>query len=784
MKRIDWNQGWCYRKLNTDEAFRSISLPYDCMLHEHRSEHAEGGCNNGWFEGYDYELIKNFTWQQDLQDRHYFLEFEAIFHHGEIWCNGKKLGYRPNGYLGMMVDVTGCLKKGENQVRVIARGADIPCERWYTGVGIYRPVWLYEAPTAFIVPNTIRIDTISTEPAVVRIAFTTSEKGRAQIRLMKDGQQLAEVTTAMGVQHQTEITVAKARLWSPEKPELYQCKILFGQDEATESFGIRRITCTAETGLCINGRKEILRGACIHHDNGLLGAVSLPEAEERKIHLLRAMGFNAVRSAHNPCSKALLDACDRLGMLVMDEYTDTWYIHKTKYDYASHVEQWYERDLTDLVAKDYNHPCVVLYSLGNEVSETAEDRGVALFCRMRDFIKRMDATRPVTCCINIGFNQAAAAGHPFYSDEKALRNDFSNLGSEESNHRKWLFGPLLTRLNAILPGCNQATRKIFDASDVAGYNYGILRYRWDRRKYPKRIILGSESFCHDTARFWRMAQKGPGIIGNFVWTGIDHLGEVGLGAWQYRDYAPTFLHTRGWLTSGVGCADITGKLLPEAYYGKAAYGLLEKPIIAVQPPNHHGERHSPSGWRMTNAVSSWAWEGCEDAPAKIEVYGCGAYVDLYLNSRRIGRRRLGKRCRVHFTIPYHSGQLTAIVYDHQNRETGRNRLSSAEKQTILCMEAEDNQVESGKLSYIRLRLTDPTGVTKVLQRERIRVTVEGGELLGLGHACPYNDDGYTSDETSTYFGEAMAIVRAGNAGRMHVHAVSEVGQADVVINVY
>lgn len=782
MKKINWNQGWCYRKLDSAEAFQPITLPYDCMLHENRSDDAEGGCNNGWFEGYDYELVKTFDWQPKEKGGHIFLEFEAIFHHAEIWCNGQKLAYRPNGYLGMTVDVTEHLKPGENQVRVIARGADVPCERWYTGVGIYRPVWMWEAKEAYVKPETIRIDTVSISPAVVKVTFETSAHGTARIALLKNGKIAAEALTE-GVHHEATIAVKDAQLWNPDKPELYQCLIRFGEDEATETFGIRIISCTAKTGLCINGKREILRGACVHHDNGLLGAVSLPEAEERKIRLLRAMGYNAIRSAHNPCSKTLLDVCDRLGMMVMDEYADAWYIHKTKHDYAPYVQKWYAQDLKDMVAKDYNHPSVVLYSLGNEVSESAEAKGVKLFCQMRDKLKSMDATRPVTCGINIGFNQAAATGHSFFSDEKALKNDFKNLGTEDANHRKWMFGPLFTRLNAILPGCDRATRDIFNASDVAGYNYGILRYRWDRFKYPNRIILGSESFCHDTARFWRIAQKDTGIIGDFVWTGIDYLGEVGLGSWEYKDYAPTYVHTKGWLTSGVGRADITGKLLPEAYFVKAAFGQLVKPVIAVLPPNHNGERHSPSGWKMTNAVSSWAWEGCEGKAAKIEVYGCGAYVDLFLNSKKIGRRRLGKRCRVYFTAPYQQGQLTAVVYDSMGKETGRSCLTSAEKQTMLRLEAEENRVEAGKLVYIRLRLTDSKGVTKVLERKRIHVTVDGGELLGLGHACPYNDDGYVSDETSTYFGEALAIVRAGKVGRMNVHAAMADGAADAQIDV-
>ncbi len=773
MKRLDWNQGWAYRKLNTGDPLRPITLPYDCMLHENRSDEAEGGCNNGWFEGYDYEFIKEFSCDDARLGITRILEFEGIYRRAEIYVNGEKAAYRPNGYLALTADITKAVKPGINTVRVIARGADMPSARWYTGVGIYRPVWLYEAGERHISLNGVRIRTVSIQPAVVEISLKTVGSGTAEISVMKDAGEIASAQCACDGEGAVRITVPDAKLWSPETPELYQCRVRFEGDETVESFGIRTITWDAAHGLCVNGKREILRGACVHHDNGLLGAVTLPDAEERKIRILKSMGFNAIRSAHNPCSRALLDSCDKLGVMVMDEYEDAWYIRKTKYDYASYVAEWFERDLTSMVEKDYNHPCVALYSLGNEVTESAEEKGIALFKQMRDTLKSLDDTRPVTCGINIGFNQAQAAGHGFYSNERADRNDFKNLGTEEANHRKWMFGPLFTRLNAVLPGCDKATRDIFNASDVAGYNYGILRYRHDRRKYPDRIILGSESFCHDAERFWRIARKDPGVIGDFVWTGFDHLGEVGLGAWEYKDYAPNFVHYKGWLTSGSGRVDITGKPLPEAYYMKAAYGLLKKPVIAVIPPNHNGERHSPSGWKMTNAVSSWAWEGCEGKRAKIQVYGCGAYVELYLNAQRAGRKPLGKRCRAFFTLPWKEGELTAIVFDDQRRELGRSSLRSVEKGTEIRIEPEENVVNPGRLCYVRLRLTDPAGTTRVLSRERLRVTVTGGELLGLGHACPYNDDGYVGVETSTYFGEAMAILKADQPGKMQIHAVCD-----------
>lgn len=215
-----------------------------------------------------------------------------------------------------------------------------------------------------------------------------------------------------------------------------------------------------KNGFCLNGQRVLLRGACIHHDNGLLGAAEYPDAVERKVQLLKSVGYNAIRSAHNPCSEALLAACDRNGMLVMDEYEDAWLIHKTKYDYADFLPNNYPQDIQDLVQKDYNHPCVVLYSLGNEVSESAKPEGVALFERMKAYLRTLDDTRPVTCGINIGFNQAMAAGHPFFSNERAMNTDVHDLGTEEKNHRKWKYGSLTMKLNALMPGSDRATREI------------------------------------------------------------------------------------------------------------------------------------------------------------------------------------------------------------------------------------------------------------------------------------------------------------------------------------
>lgn len=785
MKKEAWNEGWLVRHLNTNDAWQQITLPYDCMIHEQRSDDAEGGCNNGWFMGYDYELMKRFRCSDMQLKRRIrtYLELEAVYRQGEVYCNDQLVVKRDNGYLNLTGELTPYLREGENTVRVIAHNAQMPSARWYTGAGIYRPAWWYEVPRKHILLHSLRIKTISISPAKVQVSGQTSEAGTVTVEILDGTKSMTAGKTQSDGTFSIVLDVPNAVCWDTEHPQCYDCRVCFEEDVWQKWFGIRTISCDAKNGFCLNGQRVLLRGACIHHDNGLLGAAEYPDAVERKVQLLKSVGYNAIRSAHNPCSEALLAACDRNGMLVMDEYEDAWLIHKTKYDYADFLPNNYPQDIQDLVQKDYNHPCVVLYSLGNEVSESAKPEGVALFERMKAYLRTLDDSRPVTCGINIGFNQAMAAGHPFFSNERTMNTDVHDLGTEEKNHRKWKYGSLTMKLNALMPGSDRATREIFAASDVSGYNYGLFRYRMDRRKYPNRVILGSETFCVDTEHFLRAAARDQGIIGDFVWTGIDHLGEVGLGAWEWREDAPTFLHSSGWLTSGAGRIDITGKLLPEAYYTCAAYGLLKKPYIAVEPPNHRSERHSPSGWKMTSAVASWAWNGYEGKKCRVEVYGCGDHVSLFLNGVRQGTKSLKRKCRVFFQLAYQPGVLTAILYNEKNEKMASSSLLSLDGQKKLMLEPEKRETATEELCYVRLRVTDSAGTTDVLARDKVRIQVTGGELLAFGHACPYNKDGYDRNETTVYCGEAMAILRAHQSGLMHLTAASACETAEIDIPV-
>lgn len=792
MKPTPLLTGWTCRHLGDTAPGKSVTLPHDAMLAEPRTALSAGGTNTGWYEGYDYEYRRTLTVpENELADTH-ILEFEGVYHNAEVWLNGQKAAFRPYGYTNFYVDCAPYLHAGENELRVIARNADQPNSRWYSGAGIYRPVQLWKARGAHITLNGVKIRTLSLQPAIVEVRVKTTAPGT--VRLTVDD--LPAMQQESDGEAVFTLTLDNARLWTPETPNLYTCRVSFADDEVTETFGVRKVEWGTD-GFLLNGKRYIIQGACIHHDNGLLGAVCDPDAVARKVRLLKENGYNAIRSAHNPCSKALLTECDRQGVLVMDEYIDHWYIHKTEHDYVDYFNDWWRQDLTDMVEKDYNHPCVVLYSTGNEVSETAQKRGIALTKEMTDFLHGLDDSRPVTCGVNIFFNFLSSIGFGVYSDEKAKKEaeraekakqrgekaaKKKAVGSQFFNNLAGLLGDEFMKRGATLHGCDVKTRDAFANMDIAGYNYGIYRYKHDLKKYPQRLILGSETFCNDAYKFRELAKQEPRLVGDFVWAGMDYLGEVMVGSWEYADYAETFDGGPGWVSAGSGRIDLTGKPLGEALYTRVALEADNGPYIAVCPVNHTGDRHSPSAWKMTNAMPSWSWTGFEGRKANVEVYARAARVELVLNGHTVGSKTLKNDCLARFSIPYESGTLEAVSYDAADHEIGRYKLQSAGGATSLTLDAEEPAAQTGHLCYVRLRYTDENGITKPLMRGNIQVQVRGGTLVGLGSACPFNKHSYLDSETDTYYGEALAIVRMGDGDAMTIAASDGEYSAELTVS--
>lgn len=376
-------------------------------------------------------------------------------------------------------------------------------------------------------------------------------------------------------------------------------------------------------------------------------------------------------------------------------------------------------------------------------------------------------------------------GFGVYSDKKAdqaVENAKKKkaVGSEFFNKLAGLLGADFMKFGATLYPCDVKTRDAFANMDIAGYNYGINRYLHDLKKYPDRLILGSETFCSDAYHFWMLAKKHKRIIGDFVWAGMDYLGEVGIGSWEYKDYAPRFDNGMGWVSAGSGRIDLTGKPLAEMTYTKVAFGL-QKIGMGVIPVDNTSSSHSPSAWKMTNAVESWSWDGCDGKDAKVEVYARAHHVSLYVNGKCVGTKELKKDCRTVFKTIYHPGELKAVAFNAQDQKIAECVLQTAGKETRLTLEPELDKLSVNDLLYVQMKYTDDKGTVKPLARGEIKVKAEGGKILGIGSGCPYYEKSYLGDTADTYYGEAMAIIQPEKTGKITVKAESRYGNAQIEV---
>ena len=774
MKKLDFNTGWLCRPLSREGEALPVTLPHDAMRTENRTPDSVGEGNIGWFAGGDYEYRKVFSIPPEYRNCHLEMQFEGVYHDPEITVNGQRVDAPPYGYTDFSIDLDGLLlPEEENEIIVVAHNADQPNSRWYSGTGIYRPVWLWAGQEKRIRRDGIRVTTLSIDPPRIRVELDVRGDGIGKIEVL-DGEKCLARQAAAFVEGWSglEMEVPKAALWSPEQPQLYTLRAKFGEDTAETAFGIRTLDWNAREGLTVNGQRTVLRGACIHHDNGVLGACTYPEAEERRVRILKEAGYNAIRSAHNPASRYLLDACDRQGMLMMDEYVDCWYMHKTEHDYASHVLDWWKKDLESLVRKDYSHPSVIMYSTGNEVAESAQEKGIQLQKEFTEYLHQLDATRPVTCGINIFFNFLSSVGLGVYSDEKAQKQAQAaeknaqkkpdapkkkkkSVGSEFFNNMAARLGTDFMKFGAWLPPCDWKTRKVFAAMDVAGYNYGNWRYRKDCRKYPGRLILGSETLIGDARPFWLLAKDHPQIIGDFVWAGWDYIGECGGDSPEYGSYRTDSPEDR--IRGGTCRIDVTGKLTPEADYTRVVFDLEAGPRLAVVPPSEK-ERPTLTGWQLTRAIRSWTYPGCEGKEALIEIYSAAAKVRLTLNGEMIAEKPVPKDCRVVIKAAYQPGELRAAALDENGNETGSDLLSTAKGETQLRLEAESKRCHPGEMVYLRMRYTDENGEIKPLERGKITVEAENAQVVGTANGCTYFRGNYAQSAVNTYFGEAQAVV--------------------------
>lgn len=845
MKRQDFNQGWKYHKEGSDKVI-PVTLPHDAMIHDTRDPESPGSHANAYFPGGVYVYEKSFPVPAEWEGKHVLFAFGGVYKNAKVYLNDKEAGGRPYGYVPFTVCGDGFLKYGEeNTIKIVADNSKLPNSRWYSGGGIYRPVDLIVGEKAHIAWEGVHISTLSYQPARIRVETQvqteTQTQGEIQVQAemqiqggtqiqaetqtqdetqVQEGMHIQPETHADGAEVYVEILdgldgdqvvargegtnivldIPDAKLWSEETPNLYRYRVVLKVnneivDEAEGSFGIRKVEWSPK-GLFVNGKETLLRGACIHHDNGVLGACTYAKAEERRIRILKENGYNAVRMSHHPAGRELLEACDKYGMYVMDETFDMWYYHKNKYDYASNFPEWYLKDIEAMVRQDFNHPSVIMYSIGNEVSEPYKPEGIVKAKEMIDFIHGLDGNRAVTAGMNLMIMYMASKGKGIYKEEGGRAGEEKKAGNQNQKKKKAkeeASGSLFFNLMVSMIGtgmnrqansdkADQVVSPVLDELDIAGYNYASGRYSLEGEKHPGRIIVGSETFPQDIAKNWAMVKKYPYLIGDFMWTGWDYIGEAAIGAWNYEGVTMQNV-PYPWMLADVGAIDIIGTVGAQAKYAAVVWGLEKEPYIGVRPVNHPGKRVSKAVWRGTNAFASWAWKNCDGNKAEVEVYADAAYVKLYVNGIGVGRKKI-KDYKAMFRTRYQAGTLTAVAYDEHDREIGRRELKSTKGSERLSVKPEDTKAAAGEIVYVDIAVVGENGIVESNADKTLNVTVENGELLGFGSARPNTTERFDSGTYTTYYGRALAVVRAGEAGMMKVTVAGEgIGREDAAIEV-
>ena len=709
---------------------QTVDLPHDWDIFEGpNSGKGATGTGGGWFEAGKGEYKKEFRVESlELRDKLVKLHFEGVYQKAEVFVNGQKAGQHHYGYTPFTVDVTKFLYKDkrENEVVVKVDNSEQPNCRWYSGSGIYRHVWLETMPAFHIAENGVFVTTpeVSADKAKVQVEVTVqneSDNNQKGIVVVEGRHQ--EVSLKAGESKAVTFTydINNPKLWSPESPYLYvvQAKLVSQLQPLVSQhltkFGIRSFSFDAENGFVLNGKKVLINGACVHHDDGVLGARAFDDAEIRKVRQMKEAGFNLIRTSHNPTTRAFLDACDSIGMLVIDEAFDGWRTQKNPYDYSTVIDSCFRQDIHAMVLRDRNHPSVISWSIGNEVIERKDIRVVYTARQMKQAIHEYDKTRPVT--------EALCAW----------------------DHDWEIYDPHAEVL------------------DVAGYNYMLFKHAGDHERDPKRIIWQTESYPRDAFSNWAVVNDFPYVVGDIVWTGLDYLGESGIGRNYYKGEREGESWIKGgqpeWHGAPCGDVDITGWRKPISHYREMLWNEDTPLYMAVKEPNgYHGEIHTTM-WSVWPTWESWTWTGWEGKPVDVEVYTHQPEVKLYLDDQLIGMKQVSRdsEFKAVFSVPYKAGTLRAEAGGKSVtlKTAGKPaRLRLTPDRTVMTADGQS-------LTFVTLEVLDKYDTPVPEAAIDCEATVNGaGTLSAFASADLKDTEPYTSPRVKTWNGRALLVVRS------------------------
>lgn len=750
-----------------DTGWRSVDLPHDWSIEDLPGQtpgavvgpfdkNSIGRTATGFTNGGEGWYRKHFRVDSYPSDARIEIVFDAAYLTTDVWLNGRNLGGSVAGYVPFALDLTPYLdRSGDNVIAVRVRNLGRN-SRWYSGSGLYRSV---------------ELDVLHPDARVERwgvMAWTSKlENGRAVVdvssevvgaksgdilrsRLVEpDGRIAAEVSTPATAVTSQVLHIRGPRLWSAAHPELYSLETELVRagavlDRLVQPYGIRIIAFDAATGMTVNGESVKLKGGCLHHDNGLLGACAYPDADERRLRLLKARGFNAIRSSHNPSSHSLREACDRIGMFLIEEAFDAWHIAKEPQDFAQQFPEHWHTVIDAMVRSARNSPSVIMWSIGNEIPFRSTDEGVEWQWRLADAVKHLDPTRPVTAGLN------------------------GVLGSQ-----------LIAGVETARPG---RAGKVDNAStvflDVPGYNYRLEDIAAEQAAHPERVVYASETFARDLYDYQALQDKAPYFLGEFLWTAMDYLGEAGIGATArlkngaYPIYLPGF----PWVNAWCGDIDLIGEQKASSLARDVVWGVSDLEM-SVQRPGPDGTFEYVSNWGWSDELASWSWPGSEGRMLGVVVHAAGDTVEVHLNGRPVGSKKLGPsdRRRAEFQIAYQPGKLEAFSY-RDGRRIAHKALETTGAAASVRVVSETHNAGAGRgaLSYFRIEIVDAQGRVLPDDRRRIDVVIDGpASLSAFGSANPLATGSFQSTSTESYRGRALLIVRGnGRRGTVRIEARS------------
>ncbi|MGV8137482.1 MAG: glycoside hydrolase family 2 TIM barrel-domain containing protein [Mangrovibacterium sp.] len=744
-----------------DSQWRKVDLPHDWSIEDLPNQkegeivgpfdkNSIGLFYTGYTAGGSGWYRKSFVTDETAQDREFSVCFDGVYMESDVWLNGHHLGSHKHGYTPFFFKLNDYLNPaGQKNVLAVYVGNTGENSRWYSGSGIYRHVWLRVTDPVNIPVWGVAVTTseVSDEKATVLAEVSVENNGNSSVDITikntvfsPGGKEVSNSekmgTLAIGEKKKIEqlLDVPDPELWSTGTPSLYILKTellangnVVDTDETT--FGIRSISFSPGNGFLLNGKQVLLQGACIHHDNGPLGAAAFDRADQRRIEILKANGFNAIRTSHNPPSQGFLDACDRLGMLVMDEAFDMWEIPKRKDDYHQFFKKWHEKDLCSMILRDRNHPSVIIWSIGNEIRERADTSGIRIAKDLIRIIKEIDQTRPVTNAI---------------------------CGFWETKGRKW-----------------EESAPAFALLDVCGYNYAYEEYEKDHTQYPERIIVGTESFPMSIYENWKMAHEKPYVIGDFVWTGMDYLGEAGIG--QAMVDSTTMCWP--WINANCGDIDLIGYKKPQAYYRDVVWdrSQLEMEVEEIAP---EGKEWKIRAWGWRRTFRSWSWPGNEGKNMNVYVYTKCEEVRMELNGQVIVTQKAtpASKFTYVFSIPYEPGELKAVAVSGGKEVAVKSLKTTGPVEKIkIIPERPFVTADRNDLVYLSIELADTNGNRVFNQEVAIHFSVEGeAEMIGVDNGNPMEPKSFRAGRCKTYLGRCLVILRpTGKIGKLKITAASD-----------